>query len=234
MTSPATTDGLTDLASWVAVDSLLFADAASPFEATAAPGDPHLVLVVGENASGKSLFFRSLTQRFRMGGGVPITLSIRERAGAGSADMSRMAQVMIFGDEAEQSTGATSVKAVTAAFSNLDRPQGTVLGLDEPELGLSDGYAAAMGTYLGEQARTIPDPCAGVVVVTHSRTLVRALIDAYGQRPTFVHVRPAGAAAVGLDGWLDDVESRTVEELLALRDVGLERWRATLRFLEQR
>ena len=221
---------LADAVDWVAYDSLLFASTDSPFRAAVSPGDPGLALIVGENASGKSLFFRVLAQKIRAGGALPVTLSIRERAGAGGFDMSRMRQAMIFGDETDQSTGATSVKAIAAAFKNLDRPDGSLLGLDEPELGLSDGYARALGEYIGAQSLTVPDVCAGVVVVTHSRSLVRGLLAGYAKTPTFV---VCGSQTADADAWLDDDEVRSVEELLALPDVGLARFRQVHALLKE-
>lgn len=213
---------LPGLARWVAEESLLFATEGSPFDATVHNGDPRLMVVVGENASGKSLFLRILAAKVNLAGAVPITLSIRERTGAGSSDVSGLRRVMMFGDEAAQSTGATSVTALNAAFGNLDRPTGTILALDEPELGLSDGYARALGEYIGQQtADALPDTCAGVVVVTHSRSLITGLLTTCGVTPTLVSL---GRSAT-LEQWLADPEVRTVEDLLSLADVGRERFR---------
>lgn len=215
------------LAQWVAEESVLFEDG-SPFVASVASGDPKLLVVTGENASGKSLLFRVLSAKINQAKATPVTLSIRERAGSGGSDMGGIRRVLMFGEESEQSTGATSVTSIKSAFEqNLDRPGGTVLGLDEPELGLSEGYASALGMYIGQQTRSIPAACAGVVVVTHSRPLVRGLIDGYGARPTHV----ALGCEADLDRWLDEPEVRSVEDLLALSDVGLERWRWASRHL---
>lgn len=212
---------LPGVARWVAEQSLLF-DEGSPFTADVAAGDPRLLVVTGENASGKSLLFRILCGKVAQAGAVPVTLSIRERAGSGGGDMAGFRRVAMFGEESEQSTGATSVTAITAAFEkNLKHPAGCMLGLDEPELGLSHGYAAALGHYIGAQARKVPAACSGVVVVTHSRPVVRGLLAGYRKTPT--HVALGGAA--DLDAWLADPEERTVDELLNLSEVGLARFR---------
>lgn len=209
------------IARWVAEESVLFDDD-SPFTADIADGDPRLVVITGGNADGKSLLFRVMAAKIHQAGATPVQLSIRERAGSGGHDMAGIRRIMMFGEESEQSTGATSVTSIRRAFEgNLDREAGSVLLLDEPELGLSEGYAVALGTYLGQQTKTIPAACSGVVVVTHSRPLVGTLVDAYGTRPTHV----ALGAPAGLDTWLTEPEVRTVEELLALADVGLERFR---------
>lgn len=228
MTSTAV--DLVAMSRWVAEESLLFADADSPFAASVADGDPRLVVIAGENASGKSLFFRILAQRVRAAGPTAVTISIRERTGAGSFDGAQMRRVFMFGDEAEQSTGATSVKSIVAAFrSNLDRSEGSVLGLDEPELGLSDGYSRALGEMIGTETTTLPAACSGVVVVTHSRPMVEAMVDAFGSTPTFVR---CGGGRADLGEWSDSVEVRSVDDLLELPAVGLDRWRATGRLLK--
>lgn len=206
---------LPELARWVASETVVFTEDDSPFHATVTAGGTRLLVITGENASGKSLFFRILTHQVQDAGPLPVTVSIRERSGGG------MRQAFMFGEEATQSTGAASINTVRAAFKNLDRTQGSMLGLDEPELGLSDGYAAALGTYIGQQAKSIPAQCAGVVVVTHNRALVRALLDEYGRAPTFVAV----GHNLTLEEWIQEPETRTVEELLALPETSHTRFR---------
>lgn len=66
-----------------------------------------------------------------------------------------------------------------------------------------------------------------MVVVTHSRPLVRALWNASPLEPT--HVAVGQGAAVGIEAWLDQAETRTVADLLALEDIGLERFHAAHR-----
>lgn len=214
------------LARWAAEDSVLFTDAESPFHASLAKGAAKLVVVTGENASGKSLFVRvagAALQRYV--GGTPVSISIRERTGAGHSEVGGLRRVMMFGDEQEQSTGATSTTTVATAFNNLDRPKGSILILDEPELGLSDGYTRAMGEYIGRQTLDIPSKCKGVFVVTHSRALVRGLIDGYGKTPTHALITAEQPGQAGIAAWMDISEQRSVEDLLALRDVGHDRWK---------
>lgn len=212
---------LPELARWVAQESAMFNDDGTPFHAHVHAGDRRLVVVTGENASGKSLLFRILAAKINEAGALPVTLSIRERTGSGSGEMAGFRRIAMFGEEYEQSTGATSVTALQTAFKNLDRPQGSVLGLDEPELGLSDGYAAALGRYVAEQIKALPRACSGVVVVTHSRSLVAGLVAGRRTAPTFVSV----GQDVTLKQWLAEPEVRTVDELLALSGIGLERFR---------
>lgn len=213
---------LTTAAHWVAYESLLFNDEESPFRASMLAGAPRLLVVAGENASGKSLFSRMLCARLHGTGLLPISISIRERTGAGDSGMGGMRRVFMLGDESDQSTGATSVQVVRSGFRNVkQKKESTLLALDEPELGLSDGYARAFGQYIGGQARETPKQCAGVVVVTHSRSLVAGLLGGYGEPPTFVLLD----GDADLQRWLATPEVRTVEQLLALPELGLTRWR---------
>lgn len=221
---------LLSLGRWIAEESRLFDPRDSPFQASVDPGDPKLLLIVGENASGKSLFFRMLCSKIHLAGSTAFTISIRERSGGGTGEMNRMRQVMMFGEEAEQSTGATSVKVIDAGFNQL-KNNGNILGLDEPEMGLSDGYAYALGRYIGDKSREIPKKCRGVVVVTHNRHLVEGLIVGHGKTPTFVRT---GSDKADIDTWLTTPEDHTVAELLALPEVGLERWRAVNKLLKDK
>lgn len=224
----ARSKSLIKYAEWLASESLLFADEQSPFTASVVAGDPRLVLIVGENASGKSLFFRALIGRAQMYKASPITISIRERSGSGTFEMAGMRRAMMFGEENEQSTGATSVKVVSTGFKNLASREKSVLGLDEPEMGLSDGYAEAFGEYIGAMAYDTPTSCLGVIVVTHSRILARGLVGGFGKAPTFVRL---GEGPSTLDEWLDTPEVHSVDELLALHDIGFERWRTVSKLL---
>jgi hypothetical protein len=86
-----------------------------------------VLLVIGENCSGKSFFVETL--RAWASGCEPkihnAQIAIRERTGAGASDMAGMRRTFIFGDKAEHSTGATSAGVLDRAFSNV---QGTPRG----------------------------------------------------------------------------------------------------------
>ena len=92
--------------------------------------------------------------------GASICGSIRERTRAGLGDMAGMRRTMVFRNEAEQSTGAPSVGVIGPAFNNLPNRAGegyrTMLVLDEPELGRSEGYTRARGTRPGGQITVMP------------------------------------------------------------------------------
>lgn len=182
-----------------------------------------VVVVTGANATGKSLAFRHLAA-FANDEGMPaITLSIRERTGAGMGGMAGMAKAMIYGDETEQSTGATSVNVTARGFKNVfarleqSPPTHSPLMLDEPEIGLSEGYTVALGEWLAQQVLALPCEAPGLIVVTHSRSLVSGLVNGLERPPSFIHM---GSVPVSLDQWLIAPEPRSVDDLLALGELG--------------
>jgi hypothetical protein len=220
------------LARWAAANSILFNCDPSPFHAVVDTQAARLVVVTGENASGKSLFVRVISAIAQTEDDmVPVSVSIRERTGSGHGEMDSLRRAFMFGDEHENSTGATSVGTVATAFRNLGHAGGAILILDEPEIGLSEGYARALGEFIGQQAKSTPRTCRGVVVVSHSRPLVRGLLDGFGRQPTHAAISGSATPKAGISNWLAADEHRTVQELLALRDTGLDRWRQVLRIL---
>lgn len=204
-------------------NTALAADEDSPFPAHVTLADSRVIVITGANASGKSLAFRSL-HRLGVNAEVsPITLSIRERTGAGTFEMASMRRAMIYGDEHAQSTGATSVTVISKGFANVVQrleatpPSPSLLMLDEPEIGLSEGYARALGRYLAEQVTALPAAAPGLVVVTHSRPMVEALVASLGTAPIFIHMGPT---PMTLDTWLTIPEDRSVADLMALVEEG--------------
>jgi len=205
-----------------------------PFKATLQKGSPKLMVVTGENSTGKSFFVECLRSWAKFHSKIAtISVSIRERSGSGMFDMAGFRRSMMFGDECEQSTGATSVQVLGAAFNTAasrvtESKTPSLLVLDEPELGLSEGYACAMGTYLVSKFNELPDKICGVVVVTHSRGLVQALQEELGTVPTFVKL----GAPLTLAQWLEQPETHTVEELIRLVETGREGRRAVAQLLK--
>jgi predicted ATPase len=217
---------LPELAREVLDNTRLFNAEDAPFHGRLYEGDGRLLVVVGENASGKSMLFRVISAHAKRDYKITgVTISIRERTGAGAHEMGGMRRMMMFGDENEQSTGATSVSVIETGFLNAakDEDGKRMLMLDEPEIGLSDGYARALGELIG--LRTIEGRYKhhGVVVVTHNRSLVSGLLKGFEAWPAFVHL---GQETTDLQGWLAQVETRSVADLQRLRDDALARWRA--------
>lgn len=207
-------------------DSRMWTHEKMPFVATLHPGHPRVVLVAGENSTGKSVFVEGVLgwghKHFKTS---PLSVSIRERTGGGLYEGAAFRRAVMFGDEHEHSTGATSARVVETAFKNVqsraEEDKAAILVLDEPELGLSEGYACAMGSYLALQALAMHEKACGLVVVTHSRGLARNLAQSLGQAPTFVKLGEPRS----FDQWLESVETRSVQELLELGNKDLTGWR---------
>lgn len=151
------------------------------------PGTGRIVLVLGENAGGKSLVRRlvSMATHRGQGGGygqekIPkgefpvrefIGLSMEFRSGPG------MERMFVFGHEGWQSTGEISGDAVVKAIqtvSNRDHP--TILYWDEPDIGMSAGAAAGAGAAIREFVENLAPLCQAVFVTSHSVPLVRQLV----------------------------------------------------------
>lgn len=212
----------------IANDAALFTDAGSPFafHVTEGARDSRVVVLVGENCSGKSVLFQVMAGWARRHhGAAPLTVSIRERTGGGTFEMGGLRRAMMFGDEGEQSTGATSVRVIQGAFSSATGwaekdGKSPIIMLDEPDIGLAEGYAHAMGRWLAGLVEAAPR-VSGLVVVTHSRALVRGLDQAARERslgsPHFVNMGPR---ATDIRTWVENVPEHSVEELLAMKELG--------------
>lgn len=134
-----------------------------------------VVLVLGENASGKSLFRRmaaAICQTAKpkiefMG------ISMQMRVGGMGGGL---AGAMVFGSEDWQATSANSVNAIMGGISTCrGRTTPHAIFWDEPDIGLSDdtvlGVGAEMAAFMGD----LPEKTVAAFVVTHSRLLAGAL-----------------------------------------------------------
>lgn len=198
----------------------------SPFRVHLSAGadESRVAILAGPNASGKSLLVRLLASRLNQDKVEPVQVSMRYRTSAG------IHRAFMFGSDEDQSTGATSLYAVTGALA-CSRGRGSPhwLMLDEPDIGLAEEYAEALGCYFAEYANALPEKAHGFVLVTHSRRMVAAFANALALRPHFMHLeRPAS-----LDEWLAAPGSRTVEELLGLEQLGNQRFSAVERIIRK-
>ena len=217
-----------DMLRFLCDESLAFSDEGSPFSARMDEGDARLTVVVGQNASGKSLLHRMVEGLAHTHGIEPISLSIRERTGSNESPGSMRRQFM-YGFEHRDSTGNTSLRTTRKAFETMEGRTGpAMLLLDEPEMGLSEGFAHAFGELIGRLSSTPPAAGCGVMVISHSRALVRGLEAGLGSRPGFVMT---GDGPDTLQQWLDNPETRTIEDLEALAGISSARRDAARSFL---
>jgi ABC-type Mn2+/Zn2+ transport system ATPase subunit len=173
--------------------------------------EPKLVVVYGDNASGKSLLVKLLEQQLQDAEWVIRATSMKNRTSAG------VSRAFIYGSDGDQSTGATSVKAAQRcllALKNEAEPCALSV-LDEPDIGLSPRYAKAMGAYIAQQVNALSDgKC--VVLVSHSRDLVQSAFDSLGVSCATLGIN----TSLSLLPWLENQESATIDELLGLEKKG--------------
>lgn len=182
--------------------------------------ESNVFVVVGDNACGKSFFVdtaRTVARNLNPEVST-VSISIRERTGSGTDPMAAMRRAMMFGDEQEQSTGAISAGMIQKGFNNLqsrlEDGKNSVLVLDEPELGLSETFHAAVGAFIAQLASQTDPQSGAAVIVSHSRRLVRALMQ---------HTKvPLSAVVMGdhqnLAQWLEDAGDKSIDDLLALKE----------------
>ena len=173
------------------------------------PGNSRLVMVTGENASGKSFFVRVMAAYCRFGAdkeeAILVDMTMRTEGG--------LARAFVFGDEGSQSTGNISLQSVVKGITTCKgREKNHYIFYDEPEIGLSEGYQMAMGAYFARFMEELPANTKGVVIATHSKYVVQPLV-AY--TPHHIHCGPPAT----LEEWLTQTpKARSIDELLALNE----------------
>lgn len=219
---------MTDLAQLVEAvlaDEALFGPA-GPCPVRSEPGSHGRLLVVsGGNAGGKSLVCRYLNQK----------ASEAEveymRVGMGRRTRPGIERSFIFGaDEDRESTGRISANAVKGGINTCrGRKHPHFLCLDEPDVGLSEEMQGGLGALLAGFAADMPDETLGLVVVTHSRHVVRPLL---GLSPLCLRVgddlRPTAEWASA------EPRPASAEDFLALGSVATARLRAVQAVLDER
>lgn len=200
-------------------NSEMWGEEACPFDAWVKKGHQRVALIAGPNASGKSFLAEcAMSWGKQWCGTRSMSVSIRERTGSGSGDMSGLKRTMMFGSEEDHSTGAVSARVVRTGFSSVENwckeIGGTILLLDEPELGLSEGFCYAMGELIGREVLKMNARACGVVVISHSKALAQGLADGLGEAPSFVST----GGAMSFEQWLKRQERFSADDLIALGD----------------
>lgn len=172
------TEGPVPLVRWL-LDTRYFDPEEGPaLEGTFAEGDPscRLLVIAGENASGKSLFRRLIGAACRKAEKTEkvehIATSLEGKTRVGEAPW----LAMVYGSEEWQATGANSGYLITGAIKTaLGRTSPHIVTWDEPELGLSEGAQMGAGQAIAAFGREPGKFTRAAVVITHSRLLVREL-----------------------------------------------------------
>ena len=174
------------------------------------PGSSPWIFVLGENASGKSLFRRVFRQLVHPGkaasfgnsefpaGPFPVSECITSSMEARTS--SSLGAAFVYGNEGYSSTGeissSSTMKAVRACF---ERRHFHVACLDEPDLGTSSGASAGLGAWLVARMPLSPFTRA-IVITTHSPSLVEAMLPL---DPHYVYLGDPNGPATLAD-WLEE------------------------------
>lgn len=162
---------LNDIAS-----SILFTND-SPFRMSIQPGNGKLIVITGDNCSGKSLLRKLLHCDYDDN---KIKFMHFSQAGRSRSGIERQ---FIYGTEEDDSTGHNSVKLINRLFRYLSNDEPTAVLLDEPEIGCSEELQLSIGNYLLDNMEAINNTVA-FYVITHSRLIASRLLTV---NPT--HVR---------------------------------------------
>lgn len=161
-------------------DKVIQGRTAVPFVRKDGAENTRLVLVLGENAGGKS-FFRRLVhlaatkaKNGRRDGPFPVGRVIHLSMEARS--MNGLTSAFIYGSEAWQSTGENSAHTVKGGITTASKEtKDLVLYWDEPDIGMSEGSAAGAGIAIREFIKDAPPHVKAVFITTHSKAMVRQL-----------------------------------------------------------
>lgn len=179
--------------------------------------DSKIVFVVGSNASGKSLVGKIIEMVCDESDIVKRSCSMRNRTSG------MLGQMMIFGDERDNSTGENSINALNLGLNSTVKEIGSVLIMDEPDIGLADEFSAAMGQYIAQKVNEYYENIGLFVVITHSRRLINHAIAELKTPFSKIHV---GDENITFDEWLNrPFKPATVEELLNLKVKARETWK---------
>lgn len=174
-------------------------------------GSSPIFLITGQNASGKSLLRRVISQVSRQ-----LKLKIHEispeskwSAKEGSTTLV-VHRINISGYEQDDSTGYNSIKGTlkTMEWAKEDADP-NILFLDEPDLGLSEEYAAGLGQHIAQYVRNLSPNTKAVFIITHNRYLINEILPL---NPHFWRV----GDTMNLQQWLNrKIEPRDVKDLIA-------------------
>ena len=140
-------------------------------KASFTPENKTLLVITGENATGKSFVRRLVQSICKLEKIELIHLSQEGRSRSG------IVSSLIYGDESNNSTGYLTSNLITTGINTCQkRTSKHFIFWDEPDIGLSDKYAAAVGIKIKEFVENLPNLTTGVIVTTHRKCLVYQLL----------------------------------------------------------
>jgi ABC-type molybdenum transport system ATPase subunit/photorepair protein PhrA len=181
--------------------------------------ESNVIIIYGDNASGKSLF-ASIIETILRQDNMPVrSASMKNRTSSG------IQKILIFGDEASQSTGQTSFRVANLCLKSTVEHSGAVAILDEPDVGLSDRFQSAFGEHIAQTIQGTENT--GLVIISHSAALIDSFLTHFGNPVSFLGI----CTNKNYRDWVDSQEAASVDELLALTEKASRKHRAILKAL---
>lgn len=183
------------------IDTLLYFND-GPIKVNFNSGHEKLVVVTGDNATGKSFVRRVYHAVIKLTNNEVMHLSQEGRCSSG------IPAAMIYGDESYNSTGyLTSCTVSTGIRSCKERTTPHYIIWDEPDIGLSEKYAGGVGVEIRKFVENLSEYTKGVIIITHSKAIVRQLVSL---NPSHLRV----GDCLDLKTWLNRIEEPgSLEEL---------------------
>ncbi len=130
-----------------------------------------LNVITGENATGKSLLRKIITGKARKNNVFAYHFSQQARSTGG------FERAFIYGSEDDESTGQISAHVTLKSFSNsLKNTNQHIIVWDEPDTGLSDAYAAGLGSKIHDFLLTNHEPLLATFLISHNKHLIKQLM----------------------------------------------------------
>lgn len=180
-----------------------------------------LIVIVGDNASGKSFFRRVISSICRQNKIECIGISMEGRRQIAF----NIGLTFVYGDESYEATGINSINTVLGGIKTCQsRDTDHVIVWDEPDIGLSEGNAMAVGQRISQFVHDAEDHTKAIVVITHSKPLAKELA---GHKLHYVHVGASSApktfhewlASPVTVGCLEEIKTRSRQRFLAIQKI---------------
>lgn len=143
-----------------------------PIKANFTEGHEKILIITGENASGKSFIRRLIQLSCKQEKVELIHLSQEART------MGWITSAFVYGSESYDSTGYNSSNTITTGISTCQsRESDHYILWDEPDIGLSERYSGGVGVAIRKFVENLPKHTRGCVVITHSKALVKQLLS---------------------------------------------------------
>jgi hypothetical protein len=200
---------------------------AIPFVWKPGKAENPLVVVVGENAGGKSFFRRCVSAvcQDKDNGKVeviPISMEARRTINY------QPWLAFVYGDEQYEATGVNSINTVLSGIKTCQgRDAAHVIIWDEPDIGLSEGNAASVGKAIADFTKEPPKHTKASIVITHRKALVGQLLPI---APHYLYLGDADAPP-SLDAWL--MAPPVVRPLQEVQDRARTRFKAIQKVLDR-